>query len=130
MKAMSSISKQMCESATVCGVDMFKACAYVGDTSAPVFRYYLNLIQGNLQVRIYMYMYCIHVPLTSSPVDQAELFFPSYWCVPTMHDQYYRTKICIMHVLRHQPQSHIYVYTCLLIEVSALPIVMVIWCMM
>lgn len=50
MKALSSISKQMCEAATVCGVDMFKACAYVGDSSAPVFRYYLNLIQGDLQV--------------------------------------------------------------------------------
>jgi neurofibromin 1 len=49
MKALASISKQMCEAATVCGVDMFKACAYVGDSSAPVFRYYLNLIQGNLQ---------------------------------------------------------------------------------
>ena len=54
MKALSSISKQMCEAATVCGVDMFKACAYVGDSSAPIFRYYLNLILGNLQVRKYM----------------------------------------------------------------------------
>ena len=52
MKALASISKQMCEAATVCGVDMFKACAYVGDSSAPVFRYYLNLIQGNLQVSL------------------------------------------------------------------------------
>ena len=51
MKALSSISKQMCEAATVCGVDLFKACAYVGENSAPVFRYYLNLIQGNLQVK-------------------------------------------------------------------------------
>ena len=56
MKALSSISKQMCEAATVCGVDMFKACAYVGDSSAPVFRYYLNLIQGNLQVCMYTHV--------------------------------------------------------------------------
>ena len=50
MKAMSSIGKQMCEAATVCGVDLFKACAYVGESNAPVFRYYLNLIQRSLQV--------------------------------------------------------------------------------
>lgn len=70
MKALSS-SKQMCEAATVCGVDMFKACAYVGDSSAPIFRYYLNLIQSNLQVRTnacaYMYL-TIHVVLHGSKV--------------------------------------------------------------
>ena len=61
MKALASISKQMCEAATVCGVDMFKACAYVGDSSAPVFRYYLNLIQGNLQVCEHVLFSCMYV---------------------------------------------------------------------
>lgn len=67
MKALASISKQMCEAATVCGVDMFKACAYVGDGSAPVFRYYLNLIQGDLQVNcIYMHSIVCHTTLSGS----------------------------------------------------------------
>ena len=50
MKGLSSGKKELCEAATVCAVDIFKACTFVGDRSNSIFRYLVAQTQGQLQV--------------------------------------------------------------------------------
>ena len=52
MKGLSSGNKQLCEAATVCAVDLFKAGSFVADRSSSFFRYFVSQVQGQLHVRI------------------------------------------------------------------------------
>ncbi len=51
MKGLSSGNKQLCEAATVCAVDLFKAGSFVADRSSSFFRYFVSQVQGQLHVR-------------------------------------------------------------------------------
>ena len=70
MKGLSSSNKQLCEAATVCAVDLFKAGSFVADKSSSFFRYFVSQVQGQLHVRTVSIVQCsclciiIHVPIT------------------------------------------------------------------
>lgn len=51
MKGLSSSNKQLCEAATICAVDLFKAGSFVADRSGSFFRYFVSQVQGQLHVR-------------------------------------------------------------------------------
>ena len=69
MKGLASTNKSLCESAVVCGADLFTACTYVGDRSSQIFRYFITQMQGQLQVSVpymHIHVHCVHDSLVWS----------------------------------------------------------------